>query len=152
MSNDNRIDEHQRHRRSARHQTGGEDLYEQRSSAYSSSVNSEDSEPVWSRRQPQGDWQAQVTPGRSVSGRRRAYQDDLYPEDPYQPRQGEAEDEYDTIGGLVTGLLGYIPTAEENAECVLGDLRFTVTGADERKVTRVRAEHFLGRALESKED
>ncbi len=64
----------------------------------------------------------------------------------------EAEDEYDTIGGLVTGLLGYIPTAEEKAECVCGELRFTVTGADERKVTRIRAEHFLDKALEDRKD
>ncbi len=64
----------------------------------------------------------------------------------------EAEDEYDTIGGLVTGLLGYIPTAEEKAECVLGELRFTVTGADERKVTRVRAEHFLDAAINDGKD
>ena len=96
MSNDNRTNEQQRHRRSARHQIGGEEKYQQPSSAYSPSENADYSDQMWSRRQPQDDWQTADASGRSAGSRRRAYQDDLYPEDPYQPRQGNMdEDDYE---------------------------------------------------------
>ena len=56
-------------------------------------MNAENYGQVWSRRQPQDDWQQEEPPRRSVSSRPRAYPDDLYPEDPYQPRQGEMEED-----------------------------------------------------------
>ncbi len=54
----------------------------------------------------------------------------------------EANGDFDTIGGLVTDLLGYIPSSDENATCTCGELRFTVKEADERKITLVKAEHI----------
>lgn len=53
-----------------------------------------------------------------------------------------ADGEYDTIGGLVTDQLGFIPTSEEGASCICGGLRITVTGSDGKKVTSVKAERF----------
>ena len=49
----------------------------------------------------------------------------------------DADEEYDTIGGLVTDLLGYIPAKNEHPQCSFGGLLLTVADADERRVTAV---------------
>ena len=50
----------------------------------------------------------------------------------------DADEEYDTIGGLLTDLLGYIPQKEESgAECTFGGIHFTVLDSDGKRITRV---------------
>ncbi|MBR5502285.1 MAG: hypothetical protein IKV55_04555, partial [Oscillospiraceae bacterium] len=51
----------------------------------------------------------------------------------------DADEEYDTIGGLVTDLLGYIPAKGEQPQCSFGGLQLTVADADERRITAVLA-------------
>jgi hemolysin (HlyC) family protein len=47
-----------------------------------------------------------------------------------------SDEEYDTIGGLVTAEIGHLPDPGETA--VLGDLAFEVTRADDRRVMQFR--------------
>ena len=54
----------------------------------------------------------------------------------------DADEEYATIGGLVTDLLGYIPQEDEKPSVEFGGLRFTVLSADERRITSVLAERL----------
>ena len=60
----------------------------------------------------------------------------------------DADEEYDTIGGLLTDLLGYIPQKEDpEAECSFGGIHFTVMESDGKRITKV-----LSRVLEKEED
>ncbi len=50
----------------------------------------------------------------------------------------DADEEYDTIGGLLTDLLGYIPQKEETGiECSYGGILFTVLDSDGKRITKV---------------
>ncbi|MBP0969606.1 MAG: HlyC/CorC family transporter [Oscillospiraceae bacterium] len=49
----------------------------------------------------------------------------------------DADEEYDTIGGLVTDLLGYIPGSGAKDSCSYGGALFTVLEADGKRVTRI---------------
>ena len=51
----------------------------------------------------------------------------------------DADEEYDTIGGLVIDLLGYIPQDGENVTCSYGGLDFTVLKADGRRISKIRS-------------
>lgn len=51
----------------------------------------------------------------------------------------DADEEYDTIGGLVTDLLGYIPQAGDSATCSYGGLDFTVLKADGRRIEEIHS-------------
>ena len=46
------------------------------------------------------------------------------------------EDEFDTVGGIVVKAFGYLP--ERGEELTLGDLRFSVIRADQRRVHLLR--------------
>ncbi|HEX7324358.1 MAG TPA: transporter associated domain-containing protein [Rhodanobacteraceae bacterium] len=49
------------------------------------------------------------------------------------------DEEYDTVGGLVTAAIGHLPDPGESA--VLGAYAFDVTEADDRRVLRFRVRH-----------
>ena len=51
----------------------------------------------------------------------------------------DADEEYDTIGGLITDLLGYIPQEGDSATCSYGGLDFTVLETDGKRISRVRS-------------
>ena len=48
--------------------------------------------------------------------------------------------EYDTIGGYITDLLGYIPEEDETPSIKKGDVKFTVILTEDRRISKVRAE------------
>jgi putative hemolysin len=52
------------------------------------------------------------------------------------------EDEFDTIGGYIVNRLGYIPDEEEYPSVSVGDIVFTVREMDERRVSKIEAEHI----------
>jgi len=49
----------------------------------------------------------------------------------------DADEEYDTIGGLVTDILGYIPKSSDHVQCSYAGLHITVSASDERRITAV---------------
>jgi putative hemolysin len=51
-----------------------------------------------------------------------------------------SDGEWETVGGLIFGLLGHVPRVGENVES--HGLRFTVEGADHRRARRVRVERL----------
>ena len=48
--------------------------------------------------------------------------------------------DYDTLGGLITDLLGRIPTEDEHPSVRIGDAEFTVLEVEDRRIALVRAE------------
>lgn len=48
--------------------------------------------------------------------------------------------EYDTIGGYITDLLGYIPEESETPSIKKGDVKFTVILTEDRRISKVKAE------------
>lgn len=48
--------------------------------------------------------------------------------------------EYDTIGGYITDLLGYIPEENETPSINKGDVKFTVILTEDRRISKVKAE------------
>jgi magnesium and cobalt transporter len=54
-------------------------------------------------------------------------------------RTGFSDDEYDTVGGLVTAEIGHLPGTGEAAS--LGNYSFDVTRADDRRVLEFRVRH-----------
>ena len=50
------------------------------------------------------------------------------------------EDDYDTIGGYITGQLGRIPEENEHPSVTVGGVEFTVLSMSERRVDKIRAE------------
>lgn len=52
----------------------------------------------------------------------------------------DTEENYETLGGLLIGLLDRIPSADEHPEVEIGSVRFTVEEASDRQILRVRAE------------
>ncbi|MDO5733718.1 MAG: hemolysin family protein [Eubacteriales bacterium] len=74
----------------------------------------------------------------------------------YLPRleilvDNEDLDDYDTIAGLVLGLLKYIPNEGEQPHVDFGDLRFTVLEMDDRRIARVKVEYIPLEQSESDE-
>jgi len=59
----------------------------------------------------------------------------------------DADEEYDTIGGLMTDILGYIPEDDQNAVCSYGGLEFTALESDGKRITKV-----LTKILPAEED
>ncbi|HET7561460.1 MAG TPA: transporter associated domain-containing protein [Rhodanobacteraceae bacterium] len=53
-----------------------------------------------------------------------------------------SDEEYDTVGGLVTAEFGHLPDPGESA--TLGDYSFDVTGADDRRVLQFRVRKSAG--------
>jgi putative hemolysin len=47
--------------------------------------------------------------------------------------------DYDTLGGLITEILGRIPTENEQPVVTVDDVEFTVLGVEERRITKVKA-------------
>jgi magnesium and cobalt transporter len=64
--------------------------------------------------------------------------DALTPIEDFNEQFGTAfsDEEYDTVGGLVTAEIGHLPDPGETA--MLGDWSFDVTRADERRVLQFR--------------
>lgn len=58
----------------------------------------------------------------------------------YLPLLTDDEADYDTLGGLLTDLLGRIPTEGEQPQVEYSGIRFTVLAMDERRIDRVKAE------------
>lgn len=56
---------------------------------------------------------------------------------------------YDTLGGLITDILGRIPGEEEHPSVVVSDVEFTVMQVEDRRIARVRAEKKPPSAPES---
>lgn len=52
------------------------------------------------------------------------------------------EGEYETIGGFIMSILGYIPAADETPEVTFGGFSFKVTAMDERRIDSIRAERL----------
>lgn len=52
------------------------------------------------------------------------------------------DDGYETLGGLLIGLLDRIPDPGEHPSVVVDDVRFTIEDANERQVLRILAERF----------
>ena len=48
--------------------------------------------------------------------------------------------DYETLGGLITDLLGRIPSEDEHPSVKIGDAEFTVLEVEDRRIARVRAE------------
>ena len=48
--------------------------------------------------------------------------------------------DYDTLGGLITDLLGRIPTENEHPKIQIEDVEFTVLKVEDRRIAKVRAE------------
>jgi magnesium and cobalt transporter len=66
-------------------------------------------------------------------------------------KTGFSDDEFDTIGGLITDQFGRVPRRGEAV--VLGELRFEVLRADERQVQLLLVEtHHARKALDDKDD
>ncbi len=59
----------------------------------------------------------------------------------------EEEPDYDTLGGLVLDLLGYIPGDDEHPTVSVDGVEFTVEKAEDRRILRVRA-HKLPKATD----
>ena len=55
-----------------------------------------------------------------------------------------SEEDYDTLGGLMIGLLDRIPGPDEHPSVELSGFRFTVQQANERQILRVLAEKIPG--------
>ena len=55
----------------------------------------------------------------------------------------DEEPDYDTLGGLVLDLLGYIPGDEEHPTVSVDGVEFTVEKAEDRRILRVRAHRLL---------
>lgn len=55
----------------------------------------------------------------------------------------EDEDDYDTIGGYVTNILGYIPGENDHSGVMVGGVRFTVREMDERRIAKLLAEVYV---------
>ena len=54
------------------------------------------------------------------------------------------ESDYDTLGGLITGILGRIPSEEEHPQITLENVSFTVTLVEDRRIAKVLAEKKPG--------
>ena len=54
-------------------------------------------------------------------------------------RLADEEADYDTLGGLVMDLLGYIPAPEEHPAAEASGFRFIVEQVEERRIARIRA-------------
>ncbi|TCL42994.1 putative hemolysin [Harryflintia acetispora] len=52
----------------------------------------------------------------------------------------EENDDYDTLGGLITDLLGYIPKEDEHPSVQIEDVIFSVLAVEDRRIAMVRAE------------
>lgn len=52
----------------------------------------------------------------------------------------DCDEDYDTIGGLISNTLGYIPNNDETPSIDIENIRFTVLLAEERRIIRVKAE------------
>jgi len=68
---------------------------------------------------------------------------------PFDPEEDEPD--YDTLGGLVTDLLGYIPGDDEHPTVEVDGVEFTVEKAEDRRILRVRA-HRLPKEQPEEED
>jgi len=51
------------------------------------------------------------------------------------------DDEWDTVGGLIVGLLGHVPTAGEHVD--VDDVRLTAESVEGRRVAKVRVERVI---------
>lgn len=51
--------------------------------------------------------------------------------------------DYETLGGLITDLLGRIPTEHEHPQIQIEDVEFTVLKVEDRRIAMVRAEKLL---------
>ncbi len=52
------------------------------------------------------------------------------------------EEEYDTLGGMLTGMLGRIPETGDGASVILHGYRFTVQSVDDRRIGKVLCERL----------
>lgn len=52
------------------------------------------------------------------------------------------EGEFETIGGFIMSVLGYIPQPDENPEIEYANFKFSVVSMDERRIDTVRAERI----------
>jgi putative hemolysin len=50
------------------------------------------------------------------------------------------EGDYDTLGGFIISLLGYLPTGEAQDEAQFENIRFTVLNVEERRIGKVKVE------------
>ncbi|MBR2730987.1 MAG: hemolysin, partial [Clostridia bacterium] len=58
---------------------------------------------------------------------------------PFDPEEDEPD--YDTLGGFVVSLLGYLPTeADGTVEAEYKNLRFTVLSYEERRIGKIKVE------------
>ena len=82
----------------------------------------DEAEPVLMHEQPGGDWLVSA----------------LTPIDDFneQIKAGLPDEEYDTVGGLITSEFGHLPEVGE--EATIGDYLFHVTAADDRRVQQFR--------------
>ncbi|RPF43102.1 putative hemolysin [Hydrogenoanaerobacterium saccharovorans] len=48
--------------------------------------------------------------------------------------------DYDTLGGLITDLLGRIPSEDEHPKILIDDVEFTVLKVEDRRIAKVKAE------------
>lgn len=61
------------------------------------------------------------------------------------------ESEYDTLGGLLTGLLDGLPEPDEHPTLTISGIAFTVVLVEERRIARIRAERIPLMPLEQQE-
>lgn len=61
------------------------------------------------------------------------------------------EGDYDTLGGFIISLLGFLPKDGENNEVEFENIRFTVLNVEERRIGKVRVE-VLPRSNEEQDD
>lgn len=61
------------------------------------------------------------------------------------------EDEYDTLGGMLTGMLGRIPESGEHASVTLEGVRFTVQSVEDRRIGKVLCKRLPPETEESPE-
>ncbi|WRS28280.1 hemolysin family protein [Oscillospiraceae bacterium MB08-C2-2] len=53
------------------------------------------------------------------------------------------DEDFETIGGYVLNQLGYIPSEEEHPSVQIGDIVFTVSEMDERRISKLHVERVL---------
>lgn len=53
------------------------------------------------------------------------------------------DEDYDTIAGYITDLLGHIPSEDEHPTVSISDIQFTVMSMDERRISKIRAERII---------
>ena len=63
-----------------------------------------------------------------------------------------ADEDTDTLGGLVINLLGRIPEDGERPSVTVDGILFTVTKIEERRIVRIMAERILRQEEETEKD